>query len=70
MTAVKTVLFYSPVSGQITCEKHAPSRLSDTWATDRWEAWTSEHDREWAAMGEDPAGCETCRAIARRKGSA
>lgn len=69
MRATSDKLFYSPVSGQITCEKHAPSRLSDTWRSDRWEAWTDAHDREWKAMGEGSAGCETCRAIARREAS-
>lgn len=50
-------LFWSE-HGQVTCERHAPMRGSDSWKWERWRKMTPAEQEDW--------GCEVCASLAIR----
>ena len=38
MTTTSENIFFWNSQGAINCQKHAPSRLSDTWINEQWHA--------------------------------
>ena len=61
---------YWAEDGSIACRDHSPYHGSDTWTWDRWRAMT---DGDRAAMEREsgqPASCECCSSIQRRRAKA
>lgn len=51
---------YWAEGGEITCERHAPYKGSDTWVRGRWSEMTTTDRLEWVKLSGQSAKCEVC----------
>ena len=65
-TTAPDALYWSE-DGSICCLDHASYRGSDTWVWGRWRAMTDADRTAMEAESGQPANCECCEAIARRR---
>ena len=62
MTATTAERLYWAETGEITCDRHAPFKGSDTWVHGRWSEMTTTDRLEWAKYtGGTSAKCEVCK---------
>ena len=70
MTTTTSTQLYWAEDGSIACLDHAPYQGSDTWAWGRWRAMTDADRAAMEAESGQPAACECCWSIARRRAEA
>ena len=58
---------YWAETGDVCCRDHAPYQGSDTWVWGRWRLMTDADRAAMEAESGQPASCECCDAIARRR---